>query len=86
MKYKVSIESSVLKVLKKIPLKDYKRISKAIDSLENNPRPKSTKKLKDREAWRIRVGDYRIIYEIKDKICHIIVININHRKDVYRDF
>ena len=52
-------------------------------SLESNPRPLGCKKLKGREAYRIRVGNYRIIYEIEDKILKVIVIDVSDRKEIY---
>ena len=49
-----------------------------------NPRPIGVKKLVGRDGFRIRVGNYRIIYEIQDHICYILVLEIGHRKDIYR--
>ena len=60
-------------------------IHNAIISLEENPRPKESKKLKDRNAYRVRVGNYRIIYEIFDNRLIIHVIAVGHRKDIYRN-
>jgi mRNA interferase RelE/StbE len=48
------------------------------------PRPADVKKLKGRDAWRIRVGDYRVIYEIHDRVLQIIVITVGHRREIYR--
>ncbi|WP_394365405.1 type II toxin-antitoxin system RelE family toxin [Mucilaginibacter gotjawali] len=53
-------------------------------SLEKNPRPPGCKKLTGRKSWRIRVGDYRIIYNISDHLLQIMVIDIGHRKEIYR--
>jgi mRNA interferase RelE/StbE len=53
-------------------------------ALESNPRPADVKKLKGRPAWRVRVGDYRMIYEIHDRELVVIVITIGHRREVYR--
>ena len=61
-----------------------KPILLAISDLSSNPRPKGCKKLKNRVAYRIRVGDYRIIYEIYDDKLLIDVIHLGHRKEVYR--
>ena len=84
MSYNVIIERAARKNLEKIPHSFFEIIDKKILSLENDPRPQGCKKLKGRDAWRIRVGDYRIIYKIKDNILQIIVIEIDHRKQVYR--
>jgi mRNA interferase RelE/StbE len=62
-----------------------KRISQAIDSLETNARPAGSKKLKGaEELYRLRVGDYRIIYTVEDNELLVIVVNTGHRKEVYR--
>lgn len=55
----------------------------AIENLAENPKPKGYKKLKGRSGYRIRVGNYRIIYEIFDEIVLIDVIDLGHRKDIY---
>lgn len=55
----------------------------AIENLARNPKPIGCKKLKGRKGYRIRVGDYRIIYEIFDSILLIDIINLGHRKDIY---
>ncbi len=52
--------------------------------LAGSPRPPGVKKLAGREAWRIRVGDYRVIYEIHDRILQVIVVTVGHRREVYR--
>lgn len=56
----------------------------AVGRLENNPRPPGCKKLKGRDSYRIRVGDYRIIYNIFDKELTIDVVALGHRKDIYQ--
>ena len=61
-----------------------RRILPRLAELETNPRPTDAKKLKGRKAWRIRVGDYRAIYEIHDQQPQILVITIGHRREVYR--
>jgi mRNA interferase RelE/StbE len=58
-------------------------ILSAIGSLSNNPRPQGYRKLKGRKGYRIRVGDYRVIYEIFDAILLIDVIDLGHRKEIY---
>lgn len=68
--YKVRIARKDQKKLAKISEPHYSRIKTAILRLANNPRPQGYKKLKGRDALRIRVGDYRIIYEIHDDMCY----------------
>ena len=82
--YKVRIERKALKKLDKIPEPYYSKIKNAILNLTNDPRPQGYKKLKNRDAYRIREADYRIIYEIFDDILRIDVIELGHRKDIYK--
>ncbi len=84
MKYKISIERPALKALEKIPKKDRERIVIAIQALTENPRPANALKLSGRDGWRMRIGNYRVIYEIIDKTCHILVLDVGHRKEIYR--
>jgi mRNA interferase RelE/StbE len=79
-----NILRSAQKQLSKINAKDQDRIIIAIRRLSDNPRPTGCLKLSGRPAWRIRVGDYRIIYEIHTEQLLITVITIGHRREVYR--
>ena len=81
--YQVRIERKAQKKLSKISNPYYQKVKSAILDLANNPRPKGCKQLKGRDAYRIRVADYRIIYQIKDEILLVDVITLGHRKDVY---
>lgn len=81
--YKVLIEKNAQKQLEKIPEPDYSRVKAAILDLAGNPRPRGCKKLKGREGYRIRQGNYRIIYEIHDDILSVLVLAAGHRKDIY---
>jgi mRNA interferase RelE/StbE len=81
--YKVRIEKAAQKSLEKIDEPFYSRIKTAILNLSNTPRPVGCKKLNGRDAYRIRVAHYRIIYEIFDNILTIDVIDLGHRKDIY---
>lgn len=82
-KYLVIITRSVQKTLSKLPDKIASRLEAAMLQLENNPRPFGCKKLKGRESYRIREGDYRIIYEIEDNMLKVIVVDAGHRRDIY---
>lgn len=81
--YKVRIERKAIKKLMDIPEPYYSNIKAAILELGNNPRPNGCLKLKGRDAFRIRVNSYRIIYEIHDSILLIDVIDLGHRKNIY---
>lgn len=84
MTYKISIRRKAQKQLAKIPANDYKKIKQAILDLAQDPRPSGSKKLKGRQSWRIRQGNYRVIYEIQDEQLIIIVLDVGNRKDIYR--
>lgn len=84
MMYSIVIEKSAQKALAKIVQPMQNRIIDAIRLLAENPRPPGVKKLIGRDAWRIRIGDYRVIYEIQDEKLVVWVIMIGHRKEVYR--
>jgi len=84
MIYKVSIRRKAQKQLAKIPANDYKKVKQAIMDLEHDPRPPGSQKLKGRPGWRIRQGDYRVIYEIQDDKLIVLVLEIGDRKDIYR--
>ena len=84
MKYRVILPRSVQKKLDRLPDDVVKRILSRLGKLETNPRPTDVKKLKGRNAWRIRIGDYRVIYEIHDRELQILVITVGHRREVYR--
>ena len=82
--YKIYFKKSVLKDIKSIPDKDLRRIMKRIESLSKNPRPSGHEKLSDQDLYRIRQGNYRIVYSIKDNILTVWIIKIGHRRDIYR--
>jgi mRNA interferase RelE/StbE len=84
MKYTVFIERYAQKQILKLDRKVIHVIKNAISNLTDNPRPPGYKKLKGEEAYRIRVGDYRIIYEIEDDLIRVIVVSVGHRKDIYK--
>jgi len=81
--YTVLILPSAQKQLSKLPNAIATRIEDRMLDLEGDPRPPGCKKLKGRDAWRIRIGDYRLIYEINDGKLIVTVITIGHRREVY---
>jgi len=84
-KYKVELSNTAFKALKKIPKNDLQRILKIITQFETDPFPHGSIKLAGEEdAYRVRMGDYRIIYEVHNNILVILVLKIGHRKEVYR--
>jgi len=86
MTYKLEILPSVKRVLSVLPKKIQKQIDKVILSLSENPRPQGVKRLQGKtDYYRIRSGDYRIIYQIKDDVLTVLIIKIGHRRDIYRN-
>ncbi|MFK7900949.1 MAG: type II toxin-antitoxin system RelE/ParE family toxin [Cyclobacteriaceae bacterium] len=83
--YQLIILKKALKDIIRLPTKVSKKISAAIDELVNNPRPDGSKKLKGEKEhlWRIRVGDYRIIYLVEDEVKIVEIRKVGHRKDIY---
>jgi mRNA interferase RelE/StbE len=81
--YQVVIEKQAQKQLAKISPPDYTKIVAALKELAADPRPYGYKKLKGRPGYRVRVGDYRIIYQVKDNILTVFVLIIGHRREVY---
>ena len=85
MTFRIQLTQSAAKALKTIPKKDQKRIAKKIEDLADQlPNPAKTKMKGDNPFHRVRVGDYRIIYEIQDEVLLILILRIGHRKEVYR--
>ena len=82
--YRVIVKESVSKDLKKIPEKDVSRILSAIRTLAENPRPPQSKKLSGQDRYRLRQGNYRILYSIEDDRLIVCVVKIGDRRDVYR--
>ena len=86
MSYKIEVKKSAAKALKKISKADRKRIVDKIDSLaENPPSPETTKMKGNNPFHRVRVGDYRIVYEIQEDVLLILIVKVGHRKDIYRN-
>ncbi len=81
--YQLVIDRYAQKQLGKIPPPHFNRIVKAIQELADNPRPAGYRKLTGRPGYRIRTGNYRVIYNIEDKILTVFVIDIGHRKEIY---
>ncbi len=82
--YSVSLKRSVLKDLEPLPSHDRVRIMERIGALADEPRPHGCEKLSALERYRVRVGDYRIVYSIEDAALVVWVVRVGHRRDVYR--
>jgi mRNA interferase RelE/StbE len=84
LSYSLSILRRAQKELAKAPAGDYERLVEAIRRLGGNPRPVGCLKLTGREGWRIRIGDFRVLYEIDDRERSVTIIHVGNRRDVYR--
>jgi mRNA interferase RelE/StbE len=84
--YRVELSRTALKALENLPKADFQKISKKIDGLQTNPRPQKVEKLSGYDdLYRVRSGDYRIVYQIFDKQLIILVVNVGHRREIYRN-
>ncbi len=82
--YSVFFRESVHKDLRAIPKEDLERILERVAALAQNPRPAGCEKLTAEERYRVRQGDYRIVYSIEDERLEVWVVKVGHRRDVYR--
>lgn len=82
--YNVQIRRSAEKEIEKLPKKDRQKVIEKIGGLRENPHPSGVKKLSGEEKYRLRQGNYRILYELHDAIVIVVVVKVADRKDAYR--
>jgi mRNA interferase RelE/StbE len=82
--YAVRIKSSAEREMAALPKSVFRAVSKEVLDLEKNPRPQGCKKLSGRREYRVRIGDYRVLYVVDDAAGSIEIVAIGNRKDVYR--
>ena len=82
--YSVEIKRSAAKEIEAIPPTDRRRVVTKIEGLSRNPRPPGCEKLSGQEKYRLRQGDYRILYEIIDQRLLLTVVRVGNRRDAYR--
>ena len=84
MAYGIEVTPRARKGLKALPIRERQRVAEQIDALKTDPRPKGCKKLKGREDfYRIRVGDYRVVYQVEDEVLMILIVRVGDRKEIY---
>ncbi len=83
-KYEISVKKSAVKELDSIPKKDLIKIVTKIKALSSEPKPQGSQKLSQKEIYRIRQGDYRVIYYIDDDNLIVTIVKVGHRKEIYR--
>lgn len=81
--YRVEVRPAAQRALRRIAHQDRPRIRGVIALLAQNPRPPAARPLAGRSEWRVRVGDYRILYSIEDEVLLVIVLTVGHRREVY---
>jgi len=85
MSYQIQIKRSAQKELEALPKREQRRIIRTLEALSEEPRPPGARKIVGGEdLYRLRVGDYRVVYQIKEEIFTIWVIRIGHKRDIYR--
>lgn len=84
MTYRLRILRRAQKSLARLPRNEYLRIRDAIRTLAEEPRPHGARKLTGRSGWRVRVGRYRVLYEIEDEELLVLVVDVGHRREIYR--
>lgn len=84
MKYRILYQPATEKQFRRIAPAMRQKIRMAISALADDPRPHGFKKLVTRDQYRIRVGDYRVIYEIHDRTVTVVVVEVGNRRDIYR--
>jgi len=82
--YSLEIKRSAAKEIEALPLVDRRRVVERIQSLASDPRPTGCEKLSGADLYRIRQGNYRVLYEIRDRDLIVVVVRVGHRRDVYR--
>ena len=83
-KYRILIKPSATKEIDALSRKDLVRVTEKIKSLSDNPRPIGCQKLSGQEKYRVRQGDYRIVYSIEDVVLIVLIVKVGHRREVYR--
>jgi mRNA interferase RelE/StbE len=82
--YRIELRPAAIRALKRIHPEDKERVQGAIALLGQDPRPPKAIALSGRPGYRVRVGDYRIIYTIQDDVLLVVVVNLGHRRDIYQ--
>ncbi len=89
MRYRVEFTTSagreIRKLRKSIQPKLMKNISERINALAEDPRPPGVEKVEGHDLWRVRAGDYRIVYSVEEDVLTVVVVKIGHRREVYRE-
>ena len=85
MSYQVIFDPGAAREFDKLPRAQRRRMASLIDDLAEDPRPAGAEKLTDVDAYKIRVGDYRIVYTVKDRSLVVLIVKVGNRRDIYKD-
>lgn len=84
-RYRIEVAPAAVRQLRKLDPHARRRVQAAVELLATEPRPPGAKKLVGGEGeWRVRTGDYRIVYEIHDEVLRVLVLAVGHRREIYR--
>lgn len=83
MTYEIQVLPAAVRELRKLPPEAKRRVQAVIELLADEPRPPASKKLTGRAEWRVRTGDYRVLYRIEDAVLTVVVVRAGHRRDIY---
>ncbi len=83
MSYQILVLPAAARAIKKLPPEAKRRIQAAVELLAEDPRPPAAKKLTGRPEWRVRTGDYRVLYRIQDDVLTVVIVHARHRREVY---
>lgn len=83
MNYNIQVLPVALRAIRKLPPEAKRRVEAVINLLADNPRPPAAKKPTGRPEWRVRAGDYRVMYRIEDHVLTVVVVAAGHRRNIY---
>lgn len=83
MTYRIEILPAATREIRKLPPEAKRRVQAVIELLADDPRPPAAKRLVARPEWRVRTGDYRVIYRVEDDVLTVVVVRASHRRDIY---
>jgi len=84
MSYRIEVLPVAARAIRKLPPEAKRRIQAVLELLADDPRPPSATRLVARPEWRVRTGDYRVLYRIDDGVLLVVVVAAGHRRDIYR--
>ncbi|HEX7824903.1 MAG TPA: type II toxin-antitoxin system RelE/ParE family toxin [Mycobacterium sp.] len=83
MTHQIQVLPVAARAIRKLPPEAKRRVQAAVELLADDPRPPAAKKLTGRPEWRVRTGDYRVLYRIQDDILTVVIVHAGHRRDIY---